>query len=1160
MRLKSIKLAGFKSFVDPTTALFPTNRTAVIGPNGCGKSNVIDAVRWVMGESSARLLRGESMADVIFNGSTARKPVSQASIELIFDNSDVSLGGAYASYNEISVRRLVNRDGRSDYFLNGARCRRKDITDLFLGTGLGPRSYAIIEQGMISRLIEAKPEELRVYLEEAAGISRYKDRRRETETRMRHTRENMDRLQDIRQELERQLQHLEKQAQSAEKYRILKDEELQIRAELLVLRWRLLERERSQLEKSQNDMTGHIELQRVEVEEAEQRLTLMAEQRSILALQHQQIAEEFYRLGSDVDRLQQSIQHHEQRSKDLGRSLLEAEQECLQLQAVDGTDVAEEARCKAQLGALLPELAIAQERMEDIQQQVLIMDEQWQSKQKQLEHAQAQERIYRQQAEVQQTRLKQLEQAMKRSSERLERLAQEHGLMLEAEPEEELLLLRDRLEDIHQRQLQGEDQSRLIQQHIVEARQELSVGQKALDELRTGLRQLEGERASLETLQRDALAISHLQTAALTESMPAVAAQLHVDDPWVRSVEAVLGRRLQARWLEPDRWDQIPLDQAKTQGWVVLTEWIKQQEWEEDALVHKVHPKSVHPWLAGARCASSLEEAMARRSELVPGAFWVTADGVMVGPNWQQWPDRQQPGQGVLERQRRLDAKVVEIEQLRMLMADQEERVRIAREAVLEKEQGLEDHRHQQNELSRQRALLMADHSARQARREQILARRQRLDQEMAEVGQHRQHDEDEYRQTREALAMALESLNDYGTEVEKALAERDACSLARDQIRAQLSAQHMVLQNMQLEERQWSTRLQGIQVTRERTNTRLLASRQRLDQIQQSLEEHRQLIVPGAVDVQQVLQLRQAAEQTMQERSDAMHVLEASLRQTTQARHVLQQKLDERRTELATIDIRIQDAVSRQQVLLEQLREQGVQLEQVLARLADDAEDTVWAERLDNVQKRIARLGAINLAAIEEYKAQQERKIYLDDQYADLEEALQTLEQAIRKIDRETRSLFKETFEKVNDGFKALFPKVFGGGEAWLELDGEDLLEAGVTIMARPPGKRNSTIHLLSGGEKALTALSLVFSIFALNPAPFCMLDEVDAPLDDANVGRFARLVEEMAEQVQFIFITHNKIAMEMAEQLIGVTMHEPGVSRLVSVNLEEAARMAAV
>ncbi len=1160
MRLKSIKLAGFKSFVDPTTAFFPTNRTAVIGPNGCGKSNVIDAVRWVMGESSARLLRGESMADVIFNGSTARKPVSQASIELMFDNADASLLGAYASYSEISVRRLVSRDGRSDYFLNGARCRRKDITDLFLGTGLGPRSYAIIEQGMISRLIEAKPEELRVYLEEAAGISRYKDRRRETEMRMRHTRENMDRLQDIRQELERQLQHLEKQAQSAGKYKALKDEELQVRAELLVLRWRILEGERCQLEQSQVEFVSQIGMRRIELEDAEQRLVLMAEQRIDLGRLHQDAAEEFYRLGSEANRLQQLLEHHEQRAQDLGRRLSEAEQECAQLQAVDAADAEEEAALRTQQEALAPELALTQERLQIAQQTVQSFDEKWQSLQALLEQAQTQERAFRQQAEVQQTRLKQLEQAMKRSAERLERLAQEQGLMLEAEPEDELILLRARLEEIQQAQLQGEAQARTLQQQILQARQQVTTEQKVLDELRTRQRQYEGERSSLQTLQSDALQAQQSKMAQAGAIMPLVAARLQVEDRWMRAVEVVLGRRIKACWLEAKDWDGLAEDHAEAQGWIVLTDSVSQAEPEGDALACHVQPAEVHAWLAGARCAATLEEARARRHELVPGSFWVTPEGVQLGPNWLEWPDRQQPGQGVLERQRRLDALAEAVEQLRQHMSNQEEQFQMAREQVIEQEQRLEDQRHQQNEYSRQRALLMADHSARQARREQILARRQRLDQEMEEVGRHRQHDEEEYRETREELAMALEALNDFGLQVEKARAERDTCSFERDQVRAQLAGQHALLQKLQLEERQLITRLQGSQATRERTRARLQASSQRLEQVHAQVQEHRLMVLPGTADVQQILELRQVAERTMQDRADALHALEASQRQTEQVRHALQQKLDEERTGQVAVQVRLQDAISRQQALLEQLREQGVAHEQVAAQLAEDALDAVWADRLEKIQQRIARLGAINLAAIEEYQTQQERKLYLDAQYADLEEALQTLEQAIRKIDRETRALFKETFEKVNAGFKALFPKVFGGGEAWLELNGDDLLEAGVTIMARPPGKRNSTIHLLSGGEKALTALSLVFSIFALNPAPFCMLDEVDAPLDDANVGRFARLVEEMAQQVQFIFITHNKIAMEMAEQLIGVTMHEPGVSRLVSVNLEEAARMAAV
>ncbi len=1160
MRLKSIKLAGFKSFVDPTTAHFPSNLSAVVGPNGCGKSNIIDAVRWVMGESSARNLRGESMADVIFNGSSGRKPVAQASIELIFDNSDGSLLGEYAAYTEIGVRRLVTRDGRSDYFLNGSRCRRKDITDLFLGTGLGPRSYAIIEQGMISRLIEAKPEELRVYIEEAAGISRYKDRRRDTELRMRHTRDNLDRLNDLREEMGRQLQHLERQAQSAEKYREYKDEELRLRALLQALRWRqqegLAAQESRSLAQEELACTAlQSERQGIETQIEAQRL-----QRLDLDSAVQQAQQEHYRLGHELASVQQSLQHRRERLLQIERDLRESEARHRQLQEHARTDAEEMREVQAQLEELAPEVQSLQQRWQQEQLQLQEAEATMSRWQQAWESFQESATHNKQSAELQELRLQQIEQSQKRARERAVRL-QEEQRQLEDADDEVWTLLQEQVAELELRQEDAQERVRSLGLQLQQSRAQIQASEAELDDLRAQQQALQGSLTALQSLQDDALGAGQASQNWLQAQGLALASRLidvlQVQPGWQRAVETVLGRRLHAVQVDElstaSAWPAPPAAMALLQ--TTLTD---RQQHSADALAHEVQPAGVRAWLWGLRKVASLAEALARREELADGQAWVTPEGQIVGMHGLQWP-AQQDGDGLLERQQRLHELRAQLQALQQDKDRCEEKLADLRAQRARIEEERDEAGVQVTALTQDKGLRLADLRARQVRREQLQARRLRIGDELQEVQRQQESDIQAYDGARELKEQALQAMQSDADRRQALLQERDQVRAAVDTVRdrARLSRE----QSHQLDMRQQSlqTRAQALERAQERAQDQLHDLSLRCDQLREEELVARDSPLQDEARLHELASAQEVAQRHWLALREQLAAIDEAMRLTEQQKQLCERSLLQRQEQASRLALKVQEAQIRMQSLQEQMQEQGWELQAWLAELSETLEETEIQAQIERIGVRIARLGPINLAAIDEYKQQLERKTYLDTQDADLREALEMLENAIRKIDRETRTLFKDTFDRVNQGFGDLFPKVFGGGHAYLELTGEDLLEAGVAIMARPPGKRNSTIHLLSGGEKALTALSLVFSIFALNPAPFCMLDEVDAPLDDANVGRFARLVEDMSQRLQFIYITHNKIAMEMAHQLMGVAMHEPGVSRLVAVNVEEAARMAA-
>lgn len=1169
MRLKQIKLAGFKSFVDPTTVPLPGNLTAVVGPNGCGKSNVIDAVRWVMGESSAKNLRGDSMTDVIFNGSTARKPVGQASVELVFDNTDGTLGGEYATYAEISIKRLVTRDGQSNYFLNGARCRRKDITDIFLGTGLGPRSYAIIEQGMISRFIESKPQELRIFIEEAAGISKYKERRRETESRIQHTRENLDRLNDLREELGKQLAHLQRQAQAAAKYKELKAEERDVKAQLTVLRWSAVDQKVGALEQTIARLETELEAQIADQRRVEAESEQAREQHLEFSDQFNSVQGRYYGIGAELARLEQTIKHTRERKRQLAEDLSQTEGNLRQAQEHLATDQARIEELSLELAEAEPELELAQAAggesggvLADAEAAMASWQGVWDAF-----NNEASQNTRK--AEVERTRIQHLETLSARLDERIRRLNDEL-VGLKDNPEAEAIT--ELLEQLAETELEVETaQAGMseLAQTIETSRAETNLQSQRIDTLRGEVQRLAGRRASLEALQQAALGT---QSGALVQwlkaqnlhDMPRLAQNLKVADGWGKAVETVLGQHLEAVCIDGVDAISAVLDSLPKAAFAAFDTGASVPVPPPGALAANLvdmvdAPFSVASLLHGVYAVETLAEALSLRELLAAHESVVTRDGIWLGRQWLRVVRDQDAKAGVLEREAELKQIQTALAEKEALLAEWDAERETARHALRGLEQRREQMQRDAQGLNRRFAELKAQVSAKQTRIEQMKSRMERLNQELSEA---REQLREEQEQLAEARAVLEELLEQMAGDVEK----RDELSRKRDELRTNLDH----IRNRAREEREVSHKLAlRIESLRTGLNSAKTSYERMVGQIR-TIEERRETLMLQMEEGEgPLIELQEELESSLKKRIDVetelsaarerLDQVEQALRAHDKLRLTAEQNAQAVRSRLEQVRLESQGLQVRRTTLLEQLAESEHELEAVRAALPAEANEKDWEERIARLDGAIQRLGAINLAAIEEYDTQSERKTYLDAQNEDLVKALETLEDAIRKIDRETRTKFKETFDLVNKGLQELFPKVFGGGHAYLELTEEDLLETGVTIMARPPGKRNSTIHLLSGGEKALTAVAMVFSIFQLNPAPFCMLDEVDAPLDDANVGRFCKLVKEMSEKVQFIYITHNKVAMEMATHLSGVTMQEPGVSRLVAVDVEEAAALAA-
>ena len=1168
MRLSKIKLAGFKSFVDPTNITFPSSLVGVVGPNGCGKSNVIDAVRWVMGESSASRLRGDSITDVIFNGSSSRKPIGTASVELLFDNTDTTLEGQYAKYAEIAIRREVSRDGISNYYLNGTRCRRKDITGVFLGTGLGPRSYSIIEQGMISRLIEAKPEEMRMFLEEAAGISKYKERRRETSNRIKHTKENLDRLLDVLDEVEKQIKHLDRQAKTAERYGRYKDDERRTAAELLALRTKHLDDRAADAERHLAERKNSLEAAIAEQRKLE---ALIEESRVLQSHRNDEFNEvqgQYYKVGSEIARLEQSIEHaHELRERQK-KDLEQAIQGAREIRGHIDKDQTEIAQLQLTLNELVPGLEQARQSEKSSADSLLQAEEALAEWQQQWDDHTAQFNEAQQQRNVEQTRSEQIESRIQSFYERRQKLDEAKS----GASAEELKANLDELtaQELRKRQARDEFDRHLadIADKIRKLRDQDGKLTRLVDERRATLQASEGKYASLEALQKAALGEGDegiqdwLESSGLDTNRK-VAQALDVSDGWEKAVETVLGDYLQAICVSDITPVTENIAKLRSGHLTILEEFGTEPELFDvsDTLAAKVTgaPKAIHRLLAQVKVAESLGSALSLRESIGDDSSVITVDGIWLGKQWLRVSRDKDSKAGILSREhamRRLKGEMREskarFESARKLLSDG--RIRLnqleeRREAVQTDAASL------LNEYSE----IKAAHDAAQYRMDQANARQASIAEETGEVDNQQISAEEQLRESRRNFNQAVESLEEFDALRATLETRRDELRTELKRVREQAQEDRQTVQNItiQFESRRTSKESAALNLDRMRSQLQVFESREM--EIRDQLQHRQTPLADTQKSLEKQLANRITVEEQLASARRRVEEVETNLRDLDQTRMQIDQSVEEARSAVSEAQMGTRELLVRREGFAEQLAATDFEFKSLIEEMDSSATIELWEEKLDKVRRRIDRLGPINLAAIDEFKEQSERKEYLDSQLEDLNSALATLEGAIRKIDRETRSRFRETFNDVNAGFQLLFPKLFGGGHAYMELTGDDLLSAGVTVMARPPGKRNSTIHLLSGGEKALTAVALVFAIFELNPAPFCLLDEVDAPLDDANIARFCDIVREMSEKVQFVFITHNKVTMEMARQLTGVTMHEPGVSRLVSVDLDEAVKMAA-
>jgi chromosome segregation protein len=1165
MRLTKIKVAGFKSFADPTSVGFPSNLTGVVGPNGCGKSNIIDAVRWVMGELSAKHLRGDSMIDVIFNGSASRKPVGTASVELVFDNSDGKISGPYAEYAEVALRRQVMRDGTSNYFLNGARCRRKDITQLFLGTGLGSRSYAIIEQGMISRVIEAKADDMRAFVEEAAGISRYKERRKETEARIADTRENLERLQDVRDEVDKQIRHLQRQAATARRYQVLKETERRLTAELLALRLREIdsgaEVQDSAVRECELTMQGALADQRAAEAAIEtQRVYQNEQSERVSAVQGR-----YYEIGAEISRTEQSITHIRELREQQRNELAQARATLAELNSHIDRDEREIASLRAEIDKLSPDLELAQTAEGALAEELAGAEAALADWQQRWEGFNREQGAAHQTTQVERARIEQLENQLRRLAGQADRLAVEREALM-AQESSALLgqlaqkesLARSSADELSQALNLALDRSQKLRAAQFDA-------EKNLEHARGDREKRRAEVVSLEALQKAALQRGDSRTAEWLNStglgkQPRLAAQLSVSGGWERAVETALGDYLEALCVDEldsvaDVLPSLPVGRVS----LLQAGGHMDADGSSNMLSGVVSgPSAIVRLLSRVRLAETLADALLARRTLADDESVITRSGEWIGRDWLRVNRGGDAHSGVLEREQRVKLLRAELARSEDNTREMEAQLAACRANLASAEQERDEAQRRIQGAHRDHADLLGQLEGERARSQESTLRRERLEEEAAEVTREVGLGQDTLARARAELdrgLVALDALDSRRAELEGEREERrEAVQGARGRAQAaQLACRDLLIR---IESRRSSESSMTVGLKRmadQRTQTQ-----SRGTELEAALSDGDLPVVELEGKLKDFLARRLEIESELATERRALEDADSSLRALDEKRLDAEARVNAAREAMEQARMVAQESRVRREGIVEQFAATRFDLAEILAGLAVDAAVPAWEESLQNARADLEKLGQVNLAAIDELKESSERKEYLDRQFADVTAALTTLEEAMKKIDKETRSRFEDTFNRINNGLKDKFPKLFGGGHAYLELVGDDILEAGVAVMARPPGKRNSSIHQLSGGEKALTAVALVFSIFDLNPAPFCILDEVDAPLDEHNVGRFCDIVKQMSERVQFIFITHNKATMELASQLIGVTMTEPGCSRLVSVDVDEAVRMA--
>lgn len=1169
MRLTEIKLAGFKTFVDPAVVPVPGNLIGIVGPNGCGKSNIIDAVRWVLGESRASALRGESLQDVIFNGSATRKPVGRASVELVFDNSSGKAAGQWKSYGEISIRRVIQRDGESSYYINNIHVRRRDITDMFLGTGVSGRGYAIIEQGMISRIIEARPQELRTFLEEAAGITRYHEKRHETGLRLTDARGNLQRVDDVLEELDKQQQHLEAQAERAARYQDLHRQLTAAQHTLWTLHKQQAAESRCQAQAEVEHLVQEMETIRSGMQEAGEKLDELRLSHRVANDRQHQIQGELYAANGEIARIEQSIRHIRANREQLDRQITEAE---LQLQ-----------NHEQQLNEVNENLTSWKDKLEQAKNCHLSCKEEYaveagmlppmesaaQADQAQLTEFREKLALARQNEKLQQSQRAYAEKALHQLMVRRERLLEEQSSQPEIDPVQ-----------LDELQVEFAELTALLEQKrhsLSELETQMYTVQQERDVILQTLQSLERdmarENARCDVLQRlqdqieDNQELNAWMVRRQLNLLPRLWQQISIESGWETALEAVLRERIQA--VTVDRLEQI-LDweaQRPSAKWAVCELVPSDRPVNNDYTVRSDHRtwKSLSTllscrspavqivlknWLCGVFVTDSLAAALADRSLLASGEMLVTAEGHSVTGCGVSYFAPDSAVHGILQRQR-------EIAQIR------EECEQIG-QSVLSRQQALatveQDDQRIATDIVQLRKVIEEIRTQQHDRQIQVV----RLTQQIERVAQ-------QQAQLETDLADLAVQIEEESLQKQQAETELVGCEAERIEQEAQvkqaeaacqssgqtLAAQRSLVQRL-------SDRLHEAAFGEQDCQNRVIDCERRIGIItrnsvvlvgnMQKLQHARAGLDESALtaDVAHWQIQRDQHEQALMAIRHELENMDDAMREMEQTRMYTEQRLQECGEAVGRARLREQEAGMTEARFADRLAESGEAVSEMMLQFINES-PTKLQTRINRLTGGITALGPVNLAALQELETLRSRRIHLEEQSHDLREAITTLEQAIRQIDRETRERLQETFDQVNQNLAELFASIFGGGVAELVLSGEDILDAGVQLNAHPPGKRNSSIHLLSGGEKALTALALVFSLFRLNPAPFCLLDEVDAPLDDSNSVRFCELVKRMSGETQFLFISHNKITMQMAQQLIGVTMREQGVSRVVTVDIDK-------
>ena len=1165
MRLTQIKLAGFKSFVDPTSVNVPGQLVGVVGPNGCGKSNVIDAVRWVLGESRASALRGDSMQDVIFNGSSLRKPVARASVELFFDNSLGRAAGQWSQYAEISVKRVLQRDGESSYFINNTHVRRRDVQDIFLGTGLGPRAYAIIEQGMISRIIEAKPEELRVFLEEAAGVSKYKERRRETEHRLADTRENLARVGDIRQELGGQIERLEKQAEVARRYNELSAERTLKQNLLWLLRRNDADAEAQRHAREIERGTTELEAEMAQLREIERELEQARSDHYAAGDTLSSAQGELYGANADVSRLETEIRFVADTRQRLEAQLaqMQAQRDAGQQSDAELREAARSWQAKLEqsregLERSRRKLAEEQAKLPKMEQAFRLLQGRFAGERERI--AQAEQAF-----QVEQTHLAHAGKTLQGLESREERLLAERAELIA--PDSQLRTSLDR--DLVQSSAELSRQEALLAQ-VETARATVDQHRQAatdrLQILERELSALEGRLLALQNIQNQVEENGQIQNWIERHglaSRPRLWQKIRVEAGWEAAVESALRDRLHAMEMSDPELLQRLLDDpppAKVSAFIPGPDAKPERERGLKPLADYVVALEpavsgvIAAWLASYYAVEGVPRLMARM-ELSPQAVLVNREGHQFNRFGVSFHAPDPADTGILARQREIEGLGAEARRRQDEIEKKREELSVLGGSLAEHDEGLA-------KLRVAGATLKQRHHERQLENLKLAQGLERYEERSRQIEGELREIAAQKTQEQAGQAAAEASLERHQHEIDELYRKLELIQQDHDAGEESLQAQRNALQQAEREvqeasfiEKECLSKINEINRSSHVLLEQIQGSAQSLDQLQAELDALNDQAL--RTHLQQGLAARVAREQALAGARSRQEEIAAGLRSAEEARLACEQKLQPLRDRIAELKLKEQAARISFDQFAQQLREAGADEAALAAAMREGQKAAPLQGEITRLTNALAELGAINMAALEELTANQERKQFLDAQAADLAAALETLEGAIRRIDRETRGLLQSTFDAVNRHFGAMFPALFGGGEANLIMTGEEILDCGVQVMAHPPGKKNTTIHLLSGGEKALTAIALVFSFFQLNPAPFCLLDEVDAPLDDANTGRFCDLVEKMSGQTQFLFISHNKITMEMAHQLIGITMQERGVSRVVAVDIEEALKL---